>query len=231
LFGGGLIGFQLRRALIETPAFARMDSEVSRLPLLEVVARYPKPALVGAAIVAAAAGFTGLFFAHIPGYLVRVLHHDARTVALAQNAGILALSFGMVAVAWIGDRLPRRHLIMVGAALLLFGSWPWYAALASDTAPLAALLVLAALAASFTSGVSAAVVADLFPTRVRFSGVALSYNVGFTLFGGTAPLVATAAIVATDVSAAPAPIMGGCAAVTLFGSLWIERHAGRIAVS
>ena len=233
LLGGvlGLVGFRLHCALIETPAFARMERDVARLPLREVLAGHPKPALVGIAVVAAAAGFTGLLFVHMPGYLVRVLHHDPRTVALAQNAGIAALSFGMIAVAWAGDRLRRRHLIAVGAALLLLGSWPWYAALASDTAPLAALLVLAALGGSLTSGAFAAVVADLFPTRVRFSGVAICYNVTFCLLSGTAPLLATAAIAATGMPSAPALIMAGCAALTLAASLWIERHAGRIGVT
>ena len=47
-------------------------------------------------------------------------------------------------------------------------------------------------------------VADLFPTRVRFSGVALSYNVGVALLSDTAPLLATAAIAATGIPAAPA---------------------------
>jgi len=48
------------------------------------------------------------------------------------------------------------------------------------------LLVLAALGASFASGVFGAVIADLFPTRVRYTGVALAYNVSFTAFSGTA---------------------------------------------
>jgi MFS transporter, MHS family, proline/betaine transporter len=178
LLGGalGLVGYRMRRAMIETPAFARIEREVVRLPLREVLAGYPKPALVGIAVAAAAAGFTGLLFVYMPGYLVHVLHHDPHTVALAQNAGVAALSVGMIAVAWLGDQLPRRHLIAIGSALLLLGSWPWYAALASDAAPLTAMLIVAALGASLTSGVFAAVVADLFPTRVRFSGVALSYN-------------------------------------------------------
>jgi MFS family permease len=230
LLGGalGLVGFRLRRALIETPAFARLERTVARLPLREVLAAYPKPTLVGVATVAATAGFTGLFFVHMPGYLVRVLHHDPSDVAIAQNVAIAVTSFALVAVGWIGDRVPRQRLIAAGAALLLFGSWPCYRALASETAPLAALLVLAALGASLTAAVFATAVADLFPTRVRFSGVATCYNLSFTLFSGTAPLLATAATAITGLPAAPALVMAGCAALTLFGSLWIERHAGHI---
>ena len=98
------------------------------------------------------------------------------------------------------------------------------------TAPLIVLLVLAAVGASFASGVFGAVITDLFPTRVRYTGVALAYNVSFTAFSGTAPLLATVAISATGSAAAPALVMGGSAALALFGSLWIGQHDGRVEI-
>jgi MFS transporter, MHS family, proline/betaine transporter len=72
------------------------------------------------------------------------------------------------------------------------------------------------------------VVVGLFPTRLRFTGIAFAYNVAFTAFSGTAPFVATAAIKLTGSQEAPALVLGVCAALALFGSLWIERHAGRL---
>jgi MHS family proline/betaine transporter-like MFS transporter len=71
------------------------------------------------------------------------------------------------------------------------------------------------------------VVAHLFPTRVRYTGVALAYNVSFTAFSGTAPLLATVAISATGSAVAPALVMGSSAALALLGSLWIGRHCGQ----
>jgi MFS family permease len=228
LIGGllGLLGFRLRRALEETPAFAQMRRRVSRLPLREVLAAHPRPVLVGIATAAATAGFNGLLFVHMPGYLSGVLDYDAGRVSLALNIGIAALSFGLLAVAWLGDHVPRRHLLAAGAVLLLVGCWPWYVAAADRSVSLIVLFVLAAAGASFVSGVFGAVVADLFPTRVRYSGVALAYNVSFTAFSGTAPLLATAAISTTGAATAPALVMAGCAALALFGSLWIGQHSG-----
>jgi nitrate/nitrite transporter NarK len=77
---------------------------------------------------------------------------------------------------------PRRHLLAASVVLLLVGCWPWYVAAAERSVPLIVLLVLAAAGASFASGVFGAVVADLFPTRLRYSGVASAYNVSFTAF-------------------------------------------------
>ena len=230
LVGGalGLLGWRLRRALEETPAFAELR-QVARVPLREVLAAHPGAVLVGIATTAATAGFNGLLFVHMPVYLGRVLHYDPKIVALAQNAGIATVSVGLLAVAWLGDRVPRRWLLAAGAALLLAGSWPWYAAAASRAAPVVLLLMIAGLAASLASGVFAVVVADLFPTRLRFSGVALAYNASFTAFSGTAPLLATAAIAATGSLEGPALVMAGCAALALIGSLFVPAYAGRIA--
>jgi hypothetical protein len=57
----------------------------------------------------------------------------------------------------------------------------------------------------------------IFPAHVRYSGVALAYNVSFTAFSGTAPVVATELISATGSS--PALFMAVCTALTLLGGL------------
>ena len=54
--------------------------------------------------------------------------------------------------------------------------------------------MLAGLSAGLTNGSFAVLLTDLFPTRIRFTGVALVFNVSFTIFSGTAPLVATTLI-------------------------------------
>jgi len=84
-------------------------------------------------------------------------------------------------------------------------------------------LALAGLCASLVNGTFAVILTGLFPTRVRFSGVALGFNVAFTIFSGTAPLVATSLVRATGMNSAPAFVMVGCALVTLASSLGLPR--------
>ena len=71
-------------------------------------------------------------------------------------------------------------------------------------------------------------VTDLFPTRIRFTGVALIFNVSFTLFSGMAPLAATTLIRETGSPVSPAYLMMGSAALALLGSLWVDRHGGNV---
>ena len=87
-----------------------------------------------------------------------------------------------------------RHLLRLGVGLLLVLAYPFYAALDARAVDLTLLLVLAGLAAGLTNGAFACLLTDLFPTRIRFTGVALVFNVSFTIFSGTAPLVATTMI-------------------------------------
>lgn len=230
LLGGalGLLGFRLRRALEETPAFTALRAHVVRLPFGEVLRAHPGATLAGILTTAATACFNGLFFVHMPAYLGRVLHEPPLAVAIAQNLGIGTLALGLLAVAWLGDRLSHRRLLALGVLVLLLGAWPWYAAAARHALPLIPLLMLAGLGAAFANGIFGVVVADLFPTRVRFTGIALAYNVSFTAFSGTAPLLATAAIAATGLAAAPALVMAACAALALMGVALLGRYPRQI---
>ena len=90
------------------------------------------------------------------------------------------------------------------------------------------LCVLAGLSAGLTNGSFAVLLTDLFPTRVRFTGVALVFNVSFTIFSGTAPLVATALIRDTGRASSPAYMMMASAALALVGTLWVERFGGNV---
>jgi MHS family proline/betaine transporter-like MFS transporter len=74
------------------------------------------------------------------------------------------------------------------------------------------------------NGTFAVLLTGLFPTRVRFSGVALGFNIAFTIFSGTAPLVATTLIRSTGLSAAPAFVMIVCGVLTLASSVALPRR-------
>jgi len=105
-------------------------------------------------------------------------------------------------------------------------AFPFYSALAARTVSPTLLMILAGLCAAFVNGTFAVILTDLFPTRVRFSVVALVFNVAFTLFSGTAPLIATSLIRATGMVTAPAIVMVACGLLTLVASLALSGDAG-----
>ena len=104
----------------------------------------------------------------------------------------------------------------------------FYAALDAQSANLTLLLTLAGIISGLTNGSFACLLTDLFPTRIRFTGVALVFNISFTLFSGTAPLVATTLIREMGSVRAPALLMIGCGILALAGSFWTERFGGHV---
>jgi len=227
---GGLVSFVLRRALEESPEFARLRGLASRQPFRDLLGTHATPVLIGCAVLAGTACFNGLFFSHLPAYLSAVLHYDARAGVYSQTVGVVASSLAILATGWFGDRIPPRYLLRAGVTLLALLAYPFYSALAARAVNLTLLLTLAGVVAGLTNGSFACLLTDLFPTRIRFTGVALVFNISFTIFSGTAPLVATTLIRETGTVTAPALLMIGCGLLALAGSFFVERHGGHVLV-
>jgi MFS transporter, MHS family, proline/betaine transporter len=228
LFGGllGFVSFWLRLSLSETEEFKKLRHTTSKRPFLELMRTAPAATAFAIAAMVATAGFNGLLFA-MPTFMQRVMHRTYVEGIEAQNLGLLVLSFGMLLTAWLSDRIPRRWILAVGSLLLAAFCIPFFDAAAGHT-PLIPIFVGAGLAAALCNGPMAGIVADLFPTRIRFSGVAVSFNLAFSLFSGTAPLLATVLVRATGSPTGPAYFMVGCGLITLVAMLFIKRHEGRI---
>ena len=225
---GGILSFVLRRSLEESPEFARLRSLASREPLRELLRTHWMPVLVGCAVIAGTACFNGLFFSHLPAYLTAVLQYDPRQGVYSQTVGVIASSLGILVTGLLGERIPPRYLLRLGVALLVVLAYPFYSALETRAVNLTFLLTAAGLVAGLTNGSFACLLTDLFPTRIRFTGVSLVFNISFTIFSGTAPLVATTMIREAGTATAPAALMIGCGLLALAGSLWVGRHGGHV---
>jgi MHS family proline/betaine transporter-like MFS transporter len=231
LVGGvlGLVSFVLRLSLEESREFARIraTARASAVPLAELVRTYPVAVIVGVGILAVTAGFNGLLFA-MPAFLPQTMGYEAVRAIEAQNAALIIMSFGLLFVAWLSDRMSRKVLALTGTALLIVLSWPFFRAAQDHSVNLLALFALAGVVGSICAGTVIAISADLFPTRIRFSGVALSYNIAFTLFSGLAPVIAALLARNTGVAATAAYFMVGCAALSFAAALVMHRYDGRI---
>jgi MFS transporter, MHS family, proline/betaine transporter len=230
---GGLLGlasFWLRRSFEESPEFAELKrlAAASKEPIGELVRTHQRQIIIGIAAQAVTAVFAGLFFAYMPAYLTAVAKYDAPTAVLAQTYGVVLHAALIVWVGWLADRYSPHVLLRFGAAVLALGAYPFFAALSGHTMNILVLMTTAALIGAFVNGTFAFVTADLFPTRIRFSGVAVVQNISQTAFGGTAPLVATALVGSLQSPVAPALVVLVCAVVTFAGSFAAARQSGRV---
>jgi MFS family permease len=225
---GGLLSFALRRSLEESPEFARMKQLASRQPFREVLKHHAAAVAIGIAGLAATAGFNGLFFAHMAAYASGVLGYSPRQAVISQTIGVIVHALGILAIGALAERIAPRLLLRTGAVVLLALAFPFYGALASRSVDPTLLMILAGACASLVNGTFAVLLTDLFPTRVRFSGVALVFNVAFTMFSGTAPLVATSLIRSTGLNTAPALVMVACGLLSLAASFGLSRCGGYV---
>jgi MFS family permease len=231
LVGGGLglVSFFLRLSLEESKEFARIRAiaGASAVPIAEVLRHHTPAVIVGVAILAVTAGFNGLLFA-MPAFLPQTMGYAAVTAIAAQNVALIVISVGLLAVAWLSDRVSRRALALTGTVLMMLLSYPFFEALQERSMNPLLLFALIGVAASICAGTVIGVTADLFPTRIRFSGVALSFNLSFTFFSGLAPVVAALLARNTGVAANAAYFMIGCAFLTFVAALVMRRFDGRI---
>jgi MFS family permease len=230
IIGGltGILSFLLRRSLEESPEFARMRGLALRQPFRELLRTHSMNVLVGSAGLAATACFTGLFFSHLPAYLSAVLKYDPRQAVFSQTVGVVLHALAILLVGWIADRIPPKYLLRTGALLLPVFAYPFYVALEQRSVNLTLLLAIAGICGGLTNGTFAVLLTDLFPTRIRFSGVALGFNIAFTVFSGMAPLVATTLVRETGSLASPGLLMAGCGILTLVATLAVGRYGGNV---
>src|SRR5262245_48607795 len=166
----------------------------------------------------------------MPAYLATVAKYDALTSVFAQTYGVVLHALLIVLVGWLADHYRPHLLLRIGAVVLAAGAYPFFAALATHAVNILVLMTMAAMAGAFVNGTFAFVTADLLPTRIRFSGVAVVQNVSQTAFGGTAPLVATALVRHLQSPVAPALVVTACGVVTFAGSFYAAWQSGKVRI-
>lgn len=231
LVGGvlGIFSFFLRLSLEESKEFSRIRSvgRASSVPFKELMKSYPAAMFVGVGILAVTAGFNGLLFA-MPAFLPQVMGYEAVEAVLAQNVGLGVLSVGLLTVAWLSDRVSRKAMLLTGTALMMLLSFPFFQAAQDRIMDLVTMFVLVGLVASLCNGTVIGICADLFPTYIRFTGVAMSFNLAFTLGSGLAPVLSTEVARTTGEPTNAAWYMIGCAAISFLSGLIMHKYDGRI---
>jgi MHS family alpha-ketoglutarate permease-like MFS transporter len=190
-----LFGLYLRRGLAETPAFAA--AAAAGRPgigsILAAVAEYPREVFIVFVVQLNGLQYY-LWMIFLPTYATLVGGLDR---ALSFAGGILAsLAYcvGVPLFALASDRIGRKPFLIGAAAGFLVLTYPMLSALAVPNLSFGTYVLVGiagALLVSVNNAVLGTVFAELFPTRVRASGIGIPYAISGAIFGGTAPVAAT----------------------------------------
>jgi metabolite-proton symporter len=195
-----VVGFVIRMKVDESPVFQALeqDSTLEKVPFAELL-RYHK-----ARVILAVLSFIGnnavgyIFLAFMTAYGTTALGLARNTMLNVMLAGCVTWFVSMIYFARLSDRIGRHKVYFLGYGILAVWAVPFFALF--NTANVA-LILLAVVVLTFglaaTYGPQAALFAELFPAKVRASGVSLAYAVGACLGGGFSPLIATALFGAT----------------------------------
>jgi len=190
------VGFLIRAFVFESPLFAEIKErkQTAKAPVWEVLRNNWKEILLGAGCRMSDNSVFYLFATHILAYGENVLNVPRRTTLASVLTAAALACFTMPLYGALSDRWSRKGLYHTGNLLLILLALPYYAALATRQ-PLNILLataVMLGIVHAMLYGVQAALIAELFPTRLRYTGASLSYQLAGPFAGGLAPLIATA---------------------------------------
>lgn len=210
------VGFYIRRKVEESPSFVQARWE-ERLNFRQLLSRHYGALLAGLGVCVVGTVSNYLWFIYMPLFVVQQLglpFSDALLGSFICGAILFALCplTGMLA-----DRFGARRVLCTGAVLFGLLSYPLFAWViaAPDLSRLLTAQIGIAIVISLIWGPTPGMMAGLFPTGVRSTGMAISYNFGVLLFGGLAPLTMTTLVGLTGSKLVPAYYIMFCATLAL----------------
>jgi len=210
------VGLYIRRRVAESPLFEASRAQ-AKLPFSELCTRHFGALVAGLGICVVGTVSNYVWFINMPRHVVEQLglpFSEALFGTFVCGALLCALC---PLTGWLADRFGARRVLSLGAVVFATLSWPllaWVVAAPDMTRLLIAQISIACVI-SLIWGPTPGMMAGLFPTGTRSTGMAVSYNLGVLLFGGLAPLTLAVLIEKTGNPLMPAWYTIFCAALAL----------------
>ncbi len=226
----GLIGLYIRLRLEDTPKFRELEAthHVAETPVRDLFTGYWRQMLIAFGVTCLNAVGFYLILSYMPTYLSTEMG-IGETQSLIATSVTLAVYIGMIfLMGQLSDRFGRKTALITASVLFIALTVPLFAML-DGAAFWKIVLIQVAFGALLTinDGTLPCFLSEIFPTKVRYSGFAFSFNTANAIFGGTAPFVATWLIGATGSKLAPAWYLVAAAVVALVAMLAARETAGR----
>lgn len=189
-----LLGLFIRLRVLESPLFAAVKDErkVPRVPLFEVWRTQRREVLLAMGARLAENGFFYILTVWVLSYATTKLGVARGTML---NAVLIGSALQLLIVPWFGalsDRVGRRPVYLGGTVFLLIFAFALFPLLGTrDPLWISVAIIAGLLGHAALYGPQAALFAELFGTRTRYTGASLGYQLAAPLAGGLAPLVAS----------------------------------------
>ena len=214
----GIVGLFLRSGLDESPAFKKMKEagELAKTPVIDAFKYHWREILtvVGATCVGSINFY--LIFVYLTTFLSTETHLSLSSALEINTISMVVLMILTPIMGYLSDKVGRRPILIGGCLVLGILAYPLFLIFTLDNFlyDLLSQFVFA-IGLSMVFGPFGAMMVELFPARIRMSALSIGYNIGFAVFGGTAPFVATYLIDATGNKLAPSFYLIAASVVSL----------------
>jgi len=192
------VGIYIRTRVMETPEFVKVKAakQEANVPFAEMIKRYPKNVLLGMG----ARYIDGVFFNILAvfsiGYLVNTLKVPRQTALLGVSLAALVMIVTIPYFGALSDRIGRRKVYAIGSLITGLSSYAafWLLNNSGGNPVILWLAVIIPFGIFYASvyGPEAALFAELFDARVRYSGISFVYQFSGIFASGITPIIATA---------------------------------------
>jgi MHS family proline/betaine transporter-like MFS transporter len=204
----GPVGYYLRTRTAETPVFTEFETRrtAASSPLLQAVKAYWRTVVAGICICAIAAASTQTFQIYLTQFARQQLHLNATASLLITSGSLAFAAIYIFLIGSLSDRIGRKRLVLASCLGFILFTYPMFAMLAAQPTLMTYLFVQFAGAVLYglVFGVLPTLLAELFPTKVRYTGISISFSIAIMSFGGFTPFINTYLVEKTGNSVAPA---------------------------
>jgi len=204
------------------------QNRVERAPTIEVVKRQPREIILTALARMGEQAPFYIFTAFIFTYGTTILHQSRDLLLIAVLTASVFSFFTIPFAGYLSDRIGRKRMYMIGAAVTGIFGFVYFALLDTAVPGLIFLaVVLSLIPHDLMYGPQAALIAECFTGRLRYSGASLGYQFASVIAGGPAPLIATALFASYQSGHAIALYILACAIISLVSAALLPDYTNR----
>jgi metabolite-proton symporter len=224
------VGLYIRLGIMETPVFSKLlaEQKIDRTPMLAVLREHPKEILLSAfARMAEQAPFyifTAFIFAYGTGTL-----HVSRDFLLTAVLAASVVSFVSIPVfGHVSDRIGRKNMYLIGAVVTGVFGFIYFAMVDTGSLPIIFFAIILSLVPhDMMYGPQAALIAESFTGRLRYSGASLGYQLASIIAGGPAPLIAAWLFGTFHSATSIAIYIAVCAVISVIATVLMTDYTGK----
>jgi|SRR5579885_398487 MFS family permease len=224
------IGLWIRLRILETPVFRNLiaENKIERTPILEVCRKQP------GTIIAAALARTSeqapfyVFTAFIFAYGTTTLHASRDLLLAGVLAAVCISAITIPLSGYLSDVIGRKKMYIIGAATMGVFGFIYFGLIDTGSSVLIFIaMMLSLIPHDMQYGPQAALIAESFTPRLRYSGASIAYQLASITAGGPAPLIATALFAAYKSGTPIAIYILITAIVSIIATMFLKDYTGR----